>query len=273
MSCPWVLDLHRHTVEEVSLRILVAIPVYNEQQTVRSVVEHVRRHADHVLLVDDGSTDGTPIEIERVCVRRGVDVIRHEDNQGYGRSLRNAFDHGIANGYDWVITMDCDEQHEPDELPAFFALIARGGADIISGSRYLDHSIESDGDAPASRREINKLVTTELNERLGLRLTDGFCGFKGHRVETLKKLTLTEDGYAFPMQLWVQLRAVGARIVEHPIRLIYNDPNRSFGGGLDDAEHRLAHYRASMHEEICRRADALPDAASRDLLVNCCGEA
>ncbi|MBZ0173116.1 MAG: glycosyltransferase family 2 protein, partial [Phycisphaerales bacterium] len=253
------------------MRILVAIPVYNEQQTVRSVVEHVRHHADHVLLIDDGSTDDTASEIGLVRGRLGIDVIRHEDNQGYGRSLRNAFDRGIANGYDWVISMDCDEQHEPDELPAFFNLIAGDHADIISGSRYLDHSIESDGDAPASRREINKLVTDELNRRLGMRLTDGFCGFKAHRVETLKKLNLTEDGYAFPMQLWAQAAAMRLRVCEIPVKLIYNDPHRSFGGDLDDASIRLAHYRHVLHCELRRWRDRLPEPAWQDVRCPCPG--
>ncbi|USN98730.1 MAG: glycosyltransferase family 2 protein [Phycisphaeraceae bacterium] len=255
------------------MRTLVAIPVYNEQETLRSVVEHVRRYADHVLLVDDGSTDDTPLEIETVRRRLGLDVIRHEGNLGYGRSLRDAFARAADRGFDWVVTMDCDEQHEPDALPEFFERIARDDADIISGSRYLDHSVESDGTAPASRREINRLVTDELNERLGLRLTDGFCGFKAHRVETLRRLNLTEDGYAFPMQLWVQLRAIRARIIELPVRLIYNDPNRTFGGDLDDATNRLRHYRTTMHEEICRSADTLPERAARGLLVRCCGRA
>lgn len=253
------------------MRTLVAIPVFNEQDTVRSVVEHVRRHANHVLLIDDGSTDDTATEIGLVRDRLGLDLIRHGRNLGYGRSLRDAFALAIECEFDWVVTMDCDEQHEPDELPEFFERIARDEADIISGSRYLDET--ASGSAPASRRQINRLITAELNDRLGLSLTDGFCGFKAHRVETLERLSLTEDGYAIPMELWVQLAAAGARIVEHPIRLIYLDANRSFGGDLDDPSHRLEHYRTVMHEEICRRSDDLPPRASRDLLVRCCGGA
>jgi glycosyltransferase involved in cell wall biosynthesis len=256
---------------------LIAIPVYNEEKTVRAVAERVRAHAEHVLLIDDGSTDGTAAVIEQVREPLGLDLIRHEGNVGYGNSLRSAFRRAKDRGFDWVITMDCDEQPEPDELPAFFEAIARAdgpdGADIISGSRYLDPTLDPIGEPPGSRRAINRTITREINERLGLSLTDGFCGFKAHRVESLRRLSLTEDGYAFPMQLWVQLVATGARIVERPIRRIYNDPNRSFGGDLDDPGHRLVHYRSAMHREICAHLDALPSGAGEGLLAPCCRDA
>lgn len=255
------------------MKTLVAIPVYNEQHTVTAVVNRVRSFADHVLLIDDGSTDATASEIEKVRKPLGLDLIRHEGNLGYGRSLRDAFRRASEAGFDWIITMDCDEQHEPEELPAFFEAIAEahasGEPDIISGSRYLDDSIDPIGVPPGSRRAINATITQEINERLGLALTDGFCGFKAHRVATLDRLKLTQDGYAFPMQLWVQLVATGATISERAIRRIYNDPNRTFGSGLDDPDHRLMHYRTLLHREICAHAASLPEGAAEGLLTSC----
>jgi glycosyltransferase involved in cell wall biosynthesis len=251
------------------LRTLVAIPVFNEESTVVGVVERVLQHASDVLLIDDGSTDGTADVLGSLGDRPGLHLVRHEGNLGYGRSLIDAFRWAAERGYSWVISMDCDEQHEPAEIPAFMSLIAEDRWDIISGSRYLDAGPEANGAAPPDRRRINGLVTAELNERLGLSLTDGFCGFKAHRVRTLAGLRLTEAGYAFPMQLWVQLVASGARIREHPVRLIYNDPNRSFGGGLDDHEARLTHYREVLHSEICAHACRLPAGAADGLVVPC----
>ena len=255
---------------------LIAIPVYNEQPTVHAVVKRVRAHAEHVLLIDDGSTDGTADAIAHIHAPMDLDLIRHEGNLGYGRSLRSAYRRAAERGFDWIITMDCDEQHEPDELPAFFEAIAQadkeGGPDIISGSRYLDPSLDPIGEPPGSRRAINRTITAELNQRLGLSLTDGFCGFKAHRVSALNRLRLTEEGYAFPMQLWVQLVATGAQIAERSIRRIYNDPNRSFGGELDDPIHRLAHYRRVMHEAISADTDTLPAGAASGLMMPCCDE-
>lgn len=260
-------------LERERMKTLVAIPVYNEEKTVQTVLERVRAHAEHVLLIDDGSTDGTAAEIEKVRKQFGIDLIRHEGNVGYGRSLRSAFRRAHEQGFDWIITMDCDEQHEPDELPAFFDEIARTQADIISGSRYLDPTLDPIGEPPSSRRAINRTITAEINERLGLELTDGFCGFKAHRVSTMHTLKLTEDGYAFPMQLWVQLVAGGATITERAIRRIYNDPNRSFGGDLDDPDHRLSHYRGVMNREIRAHAESLPATAACSRMTPCCGDA
>ena len=111
---------------------------------------------------------------------------------------------------------------------------------------------------PPDRRAINATITAELNERLGLELTDAFCGFKAYRMDAICRLRLDADGYAFPMQFWVQAVAAGLRIREIPVKLIYNDPRRSFGGPLDDAGVRLAHYRCVLHRELRRCADRLP---------------
>jgi dolichol-phosphate mannosyltransferase len=242
-------------------RWLVAIPIYNEERSIPRVLDAVLSHAKNVLVIDDGSTDATPDLLTRFPVR----VIRHARNAGYGRSLRDAFDHARRSGFDWVITMDCDEQHEPESIPVFVQAAATGRWDLISGSRYLVPGAPTT-EPPADRRAINQAVTRELNERLGLSLTDAFCGFKAHRVAALNDLRLDVDGYAFPMQLWVQAVAHGWRIGEVPVSLIYNDPNRTFGGHLDDPALRLLHYRQVLHRDIRRHADRLPPAASVGLV-------
>jgi dolichol-phosphate mannosyltransferase len=107
------------------------------------------------------------------------------------------------------------------------------------------------------------LLTEELNRRLGLSITDAFCGFKAYRVDALKKLHITETGYAMPLELWVQAAQAGLRIRELPVPLIYLDEERSFGGSLDNAEIRLRHYR-----EVFERALA----AAGGTLQTCRGE-
>ena len=231
------------------MRILVAIPVFNEEKYARRVLSSVLRYAADVLVVDDASTDKTPEIVREFPVR----VIRHEVNSGYGRSLIDAFAFAAREGYDWVLTMDCDEQHEPAAIPMFVSEIMRAerGTDLISGSRYLVPT-PMDDLPPADRRKINQTVTREINATLGMSLTDSFCGFKAHRVSAVDRMSLTEAGYAFPMQFWVQVAALGLGVREVPVKRIYNDPNRTFGGNLDDAELRLAHYRAVMNAEMER---------------------
>ena len=232
--------------------ILLAIPVFNEARYIEKVIGEVQRCARDILVIDDGSTDETPM----LLARQNVEVIRHAQNRGYGRSIQDMLRWAEFDNFDWLITMDCDEQHEPASIPDFIAAIEKGDADVISGSRYL--MPRKDNDAPPSdRREINERITNELNNELGLKLTDAFCGFKAYRVSACKKLQLDIDGYEFPMQFWVQAVANGLTIREIPIRLIYKDPTRSFGGPLDDARNRLESYRATMHREFSRCADML----------------
>ncbi len=234
------------------MRTLIAIPVYNEEAHVQRVLARVRQYvprcAQEILVIDDGSTDGTAALLAR---ERGVRVFRHEGNLGYGRSLIDAFRWAQREGFDWVVTMDCDEQHEPDRLPDFARAIAQDDADIVSGSRYLDQQLQRSA-PPADRRAINAQLTRLINQTLGLELTDAFCGYKAHRVEAMARLSLDEPGYAFPMQLWAQAWAFNLRVREIPVSLIYNDPNRSFGGPLDDPKARLAHYLDVFRRELAR---------------------
>ena len=96
------------------MRDLVAIPIYNEAPTLAAVLRQVRRYASDILVIDDGSTDATP---ELLRAEQGIFRIRHLENCGYGQSLIDAFRFAATRGYDWVITMDCDEQHDPQSIP------------------------------------------------------------------------------------------------------------------------------------------------------------
>jgi len=179
----------------------------------------------------------------------------------------DAFHWARCYGYDWLITMDCDEQHEPASLPDFYRAMRNPAVDVVSGSRYLRCDVANDL-PPADRRAINATITQLVNTRLGLRLTDAFCGFKAYRVSAIRQLNLSEKGYAFPLQFWVQAAANSLRITEVPIRLIYNDPNRSFGGPLDIAQERLSHYLAVFDAEIAKFPDRFPEPVPQ---VCCCG--
>ena len=228
------------------MRVLIAIPVYNERKYVDSVLERVKSFHPDILVIDDGSTDGTQ---DILAARRDIQLITHKPNQGYGQSLIDAFKHADARGYDWVITMDCDEQHEPEMIPAFMREIESDRWDLISGSRYLNPTKEDDL-PPGDRRSINATITEVINSLFNLRITDAFCGFKAHRVGPTVALKLDEKGYAFPMQLWPRVARANLRLSEIPVRLIYNDPNRYFGGKLDDATYRLKHYLSVLQAEL-----------------------
>jgi len=243
------------------VRVLIAIPVFNERKYVQDVLRKVRAyHGGDILLVDDGSSDGTGEYLASVAAAQSdIHLIRHPENRGYGQSLIDAFAWADARGYDWVITMDCDEQHEPERIPDFVRAIETDQWDLISGSRYL-HQMPDNDLPPSDRRSINASITRILNDFYPLNLTDAFCGFKAHRVAAMRKLKLDIPGYAFPMQLWPQVASAGLRVTEIPVRLIYNDPTRHFGGLLDDADHRLKHYL----EVLCAERKRIAAAAASD---------
>jgi glycosyltransferase involved in cell wall biosynthesis len=231
------------------MRVLTAIPVYNEERHVERVLDEVRRYASDLLVVNDGSTDGTADLLAR---QKGIHVITHPQNRGYGAALISAFSFALQFGYEVLVTMDCDGQHEPSRIPLL--LEALDDADIVSGSRYL-RDFRQDSSAPQDRRRINQIITSELNNRYGLNLTDTFCGFKAYRREALARLRITESSWGMPLQLWVQAAHAGLRIKEVGVPRLYLDPNRAFGGVLDDAEERLAYYRriiAGAESEFAR---------------------
>jgi dolichol-phosphate mannosyltransferase len=227
-----------------SLRFLTALPVYNEVTHVNPVLDEVVRYAGDVLVVDDGSTDGTA---ELLRARQDIHCIRHEKNRGYGAALVTAFQYAIEKNYDVLVTIDCDGQHEPQRICQLVSACSH--ADIVSGSRYLRNA-EQAHRAPAERRQINTQITRELNEHLGLSLTDAFCGFKAYRVPELAKLTITEPGYGMPIELWVKAAHQGLRVVELPVPLIYLEEARSFGGSLDDGGQRLEYYHRVLDTAI-----------------------
>ncbi len=230
------------------MKVLIAIPVHNEQKYLAKILEQVRGHSAgcDILAVDDGSTDGSGEVLRQIP---DIVVLTHERNKGYGKTLADAFEYADQWGYDWVITLDADEQHDPARIPDFVEMARQDDVDIISGSRYMKEE-SSYEQVPGDRRQVNYLITVLLNNILKLSLTDSFCGFKAHRVAGLRKLRLTVPGYAFPIQFWVQAVRAGLRIREIPIKLIYHDPTRQFGGGLDDATIRLRHYIEVLASEL-----------------------
>src|SRR3954452_24410328 len=170
------------------MRLLTAIPVYNEDAHLEPVLTEVLRHAGDVLVVDDGSSDRTPDLLRNFPQ---VQVVRHPRNLGYGAGLRSAFRRTLEAGYDGLVTIDCDGQHEPALIPMVAARLVE--ADIVSGSRYL-RVFDPSQQPPEERRRINVEVTRWLNECLGLRLTDAFCGFKADRSSALARFEITDDG-------------------------------------------------------------------------------
>jgi len=232
------------------MRVLIIIPVFNEERSLHSVLDQVHGvvpTAD-VLVVDDGSTDRSP-EILRARADLHLRTVRHPHNLGYGRSLITGFADAASGGYDVAVTLDCDEQHEPARIPAFLAAVR--DADIVSGSRYLDPAVPGDP-APPDRAQLNREFTAHIRAITGYAITDAWCGFKAYRVEALRRFQLTESSYGLPLQVWVQAAYHRLTVRELPVARIYKNPLRRFWGGLDDLPTRRAYYLRVLEAEVAR---------------------
>ena len=194
---------------------------------------------------------------------------------GYGQSVIDAFKYADTHGYDWVITMDCDEQHEPRDDPRLRPRKSKTDRwDIISGSRYLQHR-SNDDLPPGDRRRINAVITQKLNQLLGLELTDSFCGFKAHRVSAMRRRV--------PRRIRLRLPSfnsgrkpvkAGLRITEIPVRLIYNlTPAVTLAAFSTTPTVSSRHYMKVLTTEMERPAPQTSDesqSAICDLAACCC---
>lgn len=253
----------------MSKRWLAALPVYNEASYVNQVLDEVLKYASDVLAVNDGSKDATG---ELLDQRSDIAVLHHEKNRGYGAALKTAFQYAIDEGYEILVTLDCDGQHQPKRIPRFVS--ACQNADIVSGSRYLK-KYEGDSVPPAQRLLINKQVTSSINDLFHWNLTDTFCGFKAYRTSALAQLQITVEGYAMPLELWAQAAMLEMHIIEIPVPLIYLDESRSFGGSLDDGSVRLAYYNQVIEQSVQSMLDRgykLPSSSSPTTSMQRCGE-
>lgn len=222
---------------------LIALPAYNERDDIGHIISQIKMYNLDILVIDDGSTDGTQAQLSKIDK---IKTITHKENMGYGCTIIDAFKYGTSNGYDSIITMDCDGQHTPEEIRLFLSEIPH--YDIVSGSRFLNHFQKEK--IPSDRYATNMEITKLLNEKTGLHLTDSFCGFKAYKVDALRRMELTENGYGMPLQLWIQAWKLGLRVKEIPVDLIYNNLTRNFGGELDIPEKRLKYYKDIIGREL-----------------------
>jgi dolichol-phosphate mannosyltransferase len=203
-----------------AMRVLVMLPTYNEIENVQDVLERVRKalpDAD-VLVIDDGSPDGTADQAEKIGeLVGGVEVLRRARKSGLGSAYRAGFRIGLARGYDVMIEMDADLSHDPDALPELVAAV-EGGADLAIGSRYVPG-----GDIPDwkwLRRLISRSGGTYSRLMLGLSVRDSTAGFRAYHRDNLSKIDLDRvhaDGYGFQVEMTYLTECNGGRIVEVPI--------------------------------------------------------
>ncbi len=195
-------------------RFCVIVPGYQEEGRIGKVVEGIRRHCRDVVVVDDGSTDGTAAEAERA----GAAVLKHGVNKGKGAALNTGFKHAIEGGYEFAITMDADGQHDPDDIPVLVEAYTRTGTPVIIGNR-----MDNTEHMPWLRRATNVYMSWLLSRRMGQRVPDTQSGYRLFRCDVLAAVTVGSSRFAAESEILLSLSEKGLKIGSAPIKVIYRD--------------------------------------------------
>ncbi len=197
-------------------RLSVIIPVFNEVNTVLEVIERVRRTALplEIILVDDGSQDGTREKLELLPKTDDLRIIFHDINRGKGAALRTGFQQATGTA---VVVQDADLEYDPDDFRFLVQPIVEGEADVVYGTRYGHHDRQV---PPLWHVFVNRWITRLTNLRTGLYLSDVETCYKVIRRDLIQKLApnLRENRFGIEIELTVKLAKLNVRFYERPIR-------------------------------------------------------
>jgi glycosyltransferase involved in cell wall biosynthesis len=183
------------------------IPAFNEAETIGDVIRGLRGVVDHILIVDDGSTDATA-DVARAA---GAEVLAHATNRGKGEAIRSAIAHVRPRGFTHVLVLDGDMQYLPAEAPRLLEAAARTGADVVLGERRFHRDR-----MPAARYHANRIGSKALSWFVGSQLIDTQCGYRVFRLAALDGVTLRATGYDIETEMLVKLSRRKAEIATVP---------------------------------------------------------
>jgi glycosyltransferase involved in cell wall biosynthesis len=193
-------------------KVVVVMPAYNAGRTLRMTYEELPKESvSLVILVDDGSTDGT-LEVAR---QLGLEIFVHNRNYGYGANQKTCYAEALRAGADIVVMVHPDYQYDPRLVPQIIAPIVRGEADVVLGSRLKSGSALAQG-MPWWKYISNRFLTSLENRAFGLALSEFHTGYRAFRREVLEtvNLALNSDGFVFDQEIVAQVVSAGFRIEE-----------------------------------------------------------
>jgi len=201
-------------VDEQADKYCVIIPGYMEVGRIGRVVEGIRKYCNNVVVIDDGSSDNTSVEAKNA----GAVVIKHEANQGKGASLYDGFKYAREHGFDFVITMDADGQHDPEDIPVFTRVYSGADTQVLIGNRMSNPAC-----MPLIRRWTNLFMSWLLCRKMGQLIPDTQCGYRLYRCDVLKGISILSRHFEAESEILLRLSDKGIRIGSIPIKVVYRD--------------------------------------------------
>ena len=195
--------------------IVAAIPCFNEERFIGSVVVKVKKYIDKVIVIDDGSTDATA----EVAEAAGALVVRHQRNQGKGVAIRSAFEWAKEAGCKALVLLDGDGQHEPANIPDVLRPVLDGEADMVVGSRFLADK----GQVPRHRKIGQGVLTSIINLGSRVKLSDSQSGFRAFSAKAIEVMAFREEGLSVESEMQLSASSSGLRVIEVPIDVYYLD--------------------------------------------------
>jgi glycosyltransferase involved in cell wall biosynthesis len=195
-------------------RSLAIIPCYNEETTIKTVIKKTKKHVDEVLVIDDGSKDNT----SKFAKAAGAKVIACRVNRGKSAGIRMGFKYALKRNYDYVVTLDGDGQHNPNEIPELLNDVKNNGHDITLGTRWGDTT-----EMPSWRKLGKRILDYVTGLGNGGHITDSQCGFRAFNRKAIEKLANKLQGYGFTIESEQLIRAheVGLKLRNKRISCYY----------------------------------------------------
>ena len=203
------------------LRIVAGLPMYNEEETIGTVVTNVLEYVDDVICVDDGSSDSSA----RIAEACGAIVHRHRVNRGYGGALKSLFAKARDMDADCLIILDSDGQHDPMDIPKLLEPIISGDADFVIGSRFVEGG--GSEDMPAYRRLGIKVITAASNLSSDLEIQDTQSGFRAFSKLAIERLRFDAEGMELSLEMLEDAHEKELKIQEVPTLIRYDVPKGS----------------------------------------------